>query len=244
MLAHQARQFAIRPAQSAATATIVLGRAFSVSAHSLQDDSRPRRPSQINLLNFIPKKEETDTSLPSDAQGPARSPSINDETFFTRTFARPKTSHSADGAGDSMQSKAAKKNLLAQILTNLPEGSRGGFPNYHSRDDPSDRNTNLLAKSVMQSLREDPEFDLRLNASTGRTVEVNNKFGLDAVRAVRMLEIACAKNKVRAQQRDQRFHVRRSQKKKDLRMKRWRALFKKSFKQTLSRCAKMKSQGW
>ncbi|KAI5303561.1 hypothetical protein KEM56_007419 [Ascosphaera pollenicola] len=240
MLSQQARHLAIRPARSAASASIVFARALSTSAPKYQNDIPPSGPEHpADLLNSV-FNQSKNLSSASTAQGPARSPSVNDTSFFTRGFQRrDETHHAADEQGPAKKSPS-----VSNILLNIFDESKKPQPSELPRPLDRGENSSWLAKSVLQQMRINPDQDLRLHPSTGRTVDVNNKTGLDAVRAIRMLEIKCAKNKVRVHQRDQRFHVRRSQKKKDLKMKRWRALFKKSFRQTLSRCAKMKSQGW
>lgn len=83
---------------------------------------------------------------------------------------------------------------------------------------------------------------LRLKPSLGRTIEVTGY--ADVTRALRMLESLCAKNKVKIDLREQRFHIRRGQKKKLLRMRRWRTLFKEGFLKECERVRRMRKQGW
>ncbi|KEF59814.1 uncharacterized protein A1O9_04662 [Exophiala aquamarina CBS 119918] len=83
--------------------------------------------------------------------------------------------------------------------------------------------------------------NLRLKPSLGRTVKVVSG---DPSRAFRVLESKCAANKVRLDEVAQRFHVRRGQRKKLLRMKRWRALFREGFIAECDKIRRMRKQGW
>jgi hypothetical protein len=85
---------------------------------------------------------------------------------------------------------------------------------------------------------------LRLTPMLGRTVPVNTGPGLDLQSAFRQLEIKCAQNNVKGDSMKQRTHVRRGQAKKELRSKRWRALFKEGFLREVGRVRRMKGQGW
>ena len=89
-----------------------------------------------------------------------------------------------------------------------------------------------------------PKIDMRLNPSLGRTVTVDQARGFDVTRALRTMEGMCGRNKVRVQEREQKFYVRRGQKRKNLRSSRWRKLFNTSFQKTLQRCQRMRQQGW
>lgn len=89
-----------------------------------------------------------------------------------------------------------------------------------------------------------PRVDLKLGPELGRQVHVDPIRGVDLAAALRNLNINCAKNQVRSQANAQRFHVRRGQMQKNLRMQRWRRLFKFSFKETVSKIQKMRAQGW
>ncbi|EFW13540.1 hypothetical protein D8B26_004184 [Coccidioides posadasii str. Silveira] len=86
--------------------------------------------------------------------------------------------------------------------------------------------------------------ELRLSPSLGRTVAVDHVRNFDVGKALSLMESRCAANKVRVHEREQRFYVRRGQLRKEVRMKRWRKLFKFSFQQTVARCEKLRKQGW
>jgi hypothetical protein len=86
--------------------------------------------------------------------------------------------------------------------------------------------------------------ELKLGPSLGRQVHVEPEKGTDLAAALRTLQITCNANRVKQQANQQRFHVRRGQMRKDLRMQRWRKLFKFSFDKTVSKIQRMRAQGW
>ncbi|KAK2836869.1 hypothetical protein FQN49_006645 [Arthroderma sp. PD_2] len=98
------------------------------------------------------------------------------------------------------------------------------------------------ANEVGHSVPTYPE--LRLNPKLGRTVAVDPTRGVDVNSAFAMMESQVGRNSVRYDSVTQRFHIRRGQKRKMLRGKRWRVLFKRSFVATVNRCMELKRQGW
>ncbi|KAL4889378.1 hypothetical protein BDV59DRAFT_186748 [Aspergillus ambiguus] len=86
--------------------------------------------------------------------------------------------------------------------------------------------------------------ELKLGPSLGRQVHVEPEKGTDLAAALRTLQITCNANRVKQQANQQRFHVRRGQMRKDLRMQRWRKLFKFSFDKTVNKIQRMRAQGW
>ncbi|KAL1982723.1 hypothetical protein VTN96DRAFT_974 [Rasamsonia emersonii] len=86
--------------------------------------------------------------------------------------------------------------------------------------------------------------ELKLGPELGRQVNVEPDRGIDVATAIRNLHINCSANRVRAQANAQRFHVRRGQRRKDIRRERWRRLFKFSFDQTVAKVQRMRAQGW
>ena len=85
---------------------------------------------------------------------------------------------------------------------------------------------------------------LRLKPSLGRVVPVNRTWGQDLQRALTMTEIRCRQNNVKTDARTQLIHVRAGQKRKNLRISRWRKAFKEGFKHEVGRIERMKRQGW
>jgi small subunit ribosomal protein MRP21 len=84
---------------------------------------------------------------------------------------------------------------------------------------------------------------LKLNPSTGRTVSIGSS-GIDVGRGFRLLEQSCARNLVKKDFYNQRFHERGGLKRKRLRRERWRRRFLEGFKATVGRVKQLKNQGW
>jgi Ribosomal protein S21 len=85
---------------------------------------------------------------------------------------------------------------------------------------------------------------LRLGPTLGRTVVVNTNRNVDLNRAFRMLEIKNQANKVRHDEREQKFHVRKGQMRKIMRRRRWRVTFMAGFLEECKRVRRMRKQGW
>lgn len=97
------------------------------------------------------------------------------------------------------------------------------------------------ARNANESLQ---SVHLRLNPMLGRTLSIEPSSSFDLQSAFRSLEMRCSQNRVKDDFRVQRFHVRRGQAKKELKSKRWRALFKEGFLREVGRVRRMKGQGW
>lgn len=87
-----------------------------------------------------------------------------------------------------------------------------------------------------------PDAVLRLSSSIGKTVEVG--LTTDVTRAFQKMETICRQNGVRKDLNAQRFHIRRGQLKKNLRILRWEKLFKEGFVAECGRVRRMRRQGW
>ncbi|EAW18569.1 mitochondrial 37S ribosomal protein bS21m [Aspergillus fischeri NRRL 181] len=120
---------------------------------------------------------------------------------------------------------------------NATEGSHSSDPLSLSRAVSMAPETD----SYKQPLR---RVELKLGPTLGRQVHVEPEKGVDLTTALRVLQGNITTNKVRAQWHAQKFHVRRGQMRKNLRMERWRKLFKFSFKQTVNKIQRMRAQGW
>lgn len=86
--------------------------------------------------------------------------------------------------------------------------------------------------------------NMKLGTKLGRQIFVQNDKGVDCASAIRMLQITCSTNGVRRQANLQKFHIRRGQRRKDLKSQRWRKLFKFSFDETVKKIQRMRDQGW
>jgi hypothetical protein len=85
---------------------------------------------------------------------------------------------------------------------------------------------------------------MKLGTKLGRQVLVSADRGIDVAGAIRLVQINCAVNGIRRQANLQKFHVRRGQRRKDLKSQRWRKLFKFSFDETVKKIQRMRDQGW
>lgn len=88
------------------------------------------------------------------------------------------------------------------------------------------------------------KLPMKLDASVGRRIYVDEKRGVDAARAFRSLEARCARNKVRRDFMRQRFHERPGLKRKRLKSERWRLRFKQNFTGMVKLVQRMAKQGW
>ncbi|KAJ5642047.1 hypothetical protein N7490_006047 [Penicillium lividum] len=86
--------------------------------------------------------------------------------------------------------------------------------------------------------------ELKLGPTLGRQIHVEPERGVDLPAAIRMLEMTCSANKIKQQSIEQKFHVRKGMKRKELRRTRWRKLFKFSFNETVKKIQRMQAQGW
>ena len=85
---------------------------------------------------------------------------------------------------------------------------------------------------------------IRSRPSVGRTIEVEPKAGVDLGQALRKLGILIAVNKVRHEQKMQRYHERPGLRRKRVKSERYRKRFMESFNAAVSRVKDMKRQGW
>jgi len=84
----------------------------------------------------------------------------------------------------------------------------------------------------------------RLNPTYGRTVDLDVSRGRDIVRGIGMLGSLMARNRVRSDFNKQRFHERGGLKRKRLASERWRARFKKGFREVTARVTELTRKGW
>ena len=88
------------------------------------------------------------------------------------------------------------------------------------------------------------EDSLRLTPTLGKSISINPTF--DLTRAFLALETKVNKNgnRVKLDERNQKFHVRKGQAKKIKRRERWRELFKQGYLAEVGRVRRMIRQGW
>lgn len=147
-----------------------------------------------------------------------------------------KLSASMKGLGDEMQKLAQK----------TPEKSpERDFTKYPTSASPlksmANNNPTMTTPKTRSMIKTVP---MKLGPKLGRQIMVQNDRGMDCASAIRSLEVSCRSNDLRRQEANQRFHVRRGQARKNLRIRRWRKLFKFSFLETVKRIDRMRDQGW
>ncbi|EFR05076.1 hypothetical protein MGYG_08085 [Nannizzia gypsea CBS 118893] len=146
-------------------------------------------------------------------------------------------------------------NLLDDVYdrvgsSNSPSSSNvtAGFRNLFQNADVG-RVTRAVRDSVANNTNEGgravPRYpELKLTPKLGRTIAVDPSRGIDVTGAFSMMEAQVARNKIKADERAQRHHLRKGRKRKAAKSKLWRALFKKSFQVQVARCMELKRQGW
>ncbi|KAH0831621.1 hypothetical protein AYO21_01819 [Fonsecaea monophora] len=118
--------------------------------------------------------------------------------------------------------------------------------NAAQRSSPENSATTSTS-TLLSDLHEDiyssslPPITLRLRPTLGRTVD--GIYG-DPTRGFRLLERKCHENNVKSDMRSQEKHVRRGQRRKNIRILRWRKLFMEGFRSELGTIRKMRKQGW
>lgn len=120
-------------------------------------------------------------------------------------------------------------------------------PSALSRGDTEDIDQEALYKNLAGAAYRQsdmPKVNLRLKPSLGRTQELDLTRNIDLTAAFRRVERKCTDNSVKVDARNQRIYVRRGQRRKDERRRRWRALFKEGFLHECARIRRMKKQGW
>jgi len=119
---------------------------------------------------------------------------------------------------------------ISKMLTPLGDQGQGG--------------TNMMSASLRDfTIHTTPRKPLILNASTGRSISVATG-NIDVSRGFRMLEQSCARNRVKNNFMQQRFHERGGLKRKRLRRERWRRKFMEGFRSAVDRVKALRKQGW
>jgi small subunit ribosomal protein MRP21 len=110
--------------------------------------------------------------------------------------------------------------------------------------DPNQSNKPSEAANLETQQKETFAMYPRLNATYGRTVELDVSRGRDLVRGIGMLGSLVARNKIKREQQKQRYHERGGLKRKRLNSERWRARFKIGFNNVTRRVSELTSKGW
>lgn len=111
-----------------------------------------------------------------------------------------------------------------------------------SHSGPAVGDFDMLSARMELGHEKPSDVKYRLRPVIGRTVELREN--VDVARALALLNMKCAVNKVRYDHIKQRRHERPGLKRKRQKSERWRKRFKEGFKATCSRVRVLAKQGW
>ncbi|TKA67281.1 hypothetical protein B0A49_09238 [Cryomyces minteri] len=205
-----------------------------------------------------PPTSSSSSSLSSSTSAPSRSPPTNratDEDTYTRILNQSLDfTRNIPGSSSSRTSRAAApgsgRNPLSDLAGAFSQRSNVSDSPSKSHTMDLDRMLNPLGTSSSppslpaNTYKPPPRAPMRLGPSVGRSIPLNTQGGMDLGRALRMLDILCAKNKVRADFGRQRFHERGGLKRKRLHSERWRRRFKAGFTAVVKRVEELRRKGW
>jgi hypothetical protein len=147
--------------------------------------------------------------------------------------------------GDSASDLLSSLSLRNRRRDGPPTSTQGSGMDVSKMLDPfSSVDNGSFMQGAMQDLivPKTKRAPMKLGPSTGRSITIGAT--IDVGRGFRLLEMSCARNKVRSDANKQRFHERGGLKRKRLRRERWRRRFMDGFKATVGRVKQLKNQGW
>ncbi|KAF7588804.1 hypothetical protein BBP40_005197 [Aspergillus hancockii] len=137
-----------------------------------------------------------------------------------------------------------------EILSKLNINNRDTAAAADNSNRPATKDALSLSRAVGMSAETENyripvrRVELKLGPTLGRQVHVEPEKGTDLASAFRMLGATVSTNGIKRQALHQKFHVRRGQMNKNLRMERWKKLFRFSFQKTVRKIERMRAQGW
>lgn len=215
------------------------------------------RPAQRTLANSARnnalKPEATTSASPTSKAGSnAASDSIDElsKSLWASPSRNPSHSPRLDTETEKRMNKGdSALDILEALAKNVDQSkpkSTSGIDTSLMLDPSLPLNDNRgLMDSFSQghlAIPQTPRVPMRLTPSTGRSVTIGT--GIDVARGIRLLEQSCARNRIRADATQQRFHERPGLKRKRLRRQRWRKRFMEGFQATVGRVKQLKNQGW
>ncbi|RAL03445.1 mitochondrial 37S ribosomal protein bS21m [Aspergillus ibericus CBS 121593] len=200
-------------------------------------------PGRIGLRFASSGSNNNNTTTTTTTTTPPSAPAPTQSAPPSRTANRPQ------------QPPAAATTDFDQILNKLNINTTTGTTRTSANErTPGSRVFNndplSVSRAVSQSAETDTlraasrRVDLKLGPKLGRQITVEPEKGMDLPAALRGLTTVLNQNKVKASLQAQRFHIRKGQLRKNLKIKRWRYLFKFSFGATIKRIHKIRAQGW
>jgi small subunit ribosomal protein MRP21 len=195
------------------------------------------------------KPEATTSAAPATVGSSSRSDAVDElSKSLWASPARQSSSPRLDADAEKRMNKGDSALDILQALSDISNKPKGSteFDTSLMLDPSSSLNDN---RSLMDAyaqgqlaIPQPPRVPMRLSPSTGRSVTIGT--GIDVARGIRLLEQSCARNRVRADATQQRFHERGGLKRKRLRRQRWRKRFMEGFQATVGRVKQLKNQGW
>lgn len=205
------------------------------SHHPRSSLGRPVQPQKAQSRNFSITTQRHEDTKPANPSKSSTNDFLKDlirETRATNTPQQKKATAASDWS-----------ELLSIARQNIASSPRAGTP--RSTTIPPSSLTKTLSEHLSDlennELGVGPAITLRLRPTLGRTVD--NLQG-EPSRGFRILERKCAQNSVKQDMRSQEKHVRKGQRKKNLRILRWRKMFMEGFKSELKTIRRMRRQGW
>ncbi|KAF2196475.1 hypothetical protein GQ43DRAFT_255421 [Delitschia confertaspora ATCC 74209] len=206
----------LRPSPLLRTFQPSLWRSVSTQAPSKPSQDAASKPQSMQESQAALENLVSSTSV--------RSPSSSDE--LSAAFRTPNRRY-GEGFMTSNKRHSLSRGLNFDRMADPASGAPGAFGNTPTPVVP----------------RQEPEVYPRLNASTGRSIELNDR-GRDLVRGLGMLNSLLARNQVKRDFNKQRFHERPGLKRKRLKSERWRRRFKDGFRQVVGRVSELTAKGW
>ena len=196
-----------------------IGLRFSSDASS---SSSPSNKTTTTTTTQPPTRQtQQPSSSPSTSQKPTDFDQILNKLNFNNTNTTTTTSNAAAAATPGSTTRAFNDSLSLSRAVGLSAETDG--------------------LRTATSLR---KIDLKLGPTLGRQVTVEPERGMDLPAALRSLSTTISQNKMKQSLMKQKYHVRKGMVRKQLRMQRWRKLFKFSFQATVKRIQKIRGQGW
>lgn len=216
----------VRPANQRPLPSIYSHRIFSTTGRRLSQAAAPVKP---------PPSEEHPSEA-SDAD--ASSKAINSLLGFRAGS----QTNSLDEANQAYRNRGSLFGSQFSTPRNRSNSTQPNGLNVSRMKMPA--SPSFAAPTTPPPAIRSPTQTIRLNASTGRSVELDPNKGRDLVRGLSQLNSLIARNRVRADFQTQRFHERPGLKRKRLKSQRWRKRFKAGFKEVVGRVAALTKKGW
>lgn len=148
---------------------------------------------------------------------------------------------SADEASNAFRNHSRNRDFGANFSP-LPRRNKSGL-DIDRMEMPASSSDVATQLPPVPSIAQKPKYP-RLDASTGRSIDLDPSKGRDLVRGLGQLNSLLARNKVRADFNKQRFHERPGLKRKRLKSQRWRKRFKEGFREVVGRVSALTRKGW